>query len=63
MLNMKQPNYPVFFLTDSGYDTCYDYRCNSLQEAVRFAKFADLLGIVSKCDPLVQAPNLCRVVK
>ncbi|KAI3637904.1 hypothetical protein MIR68_004553 [Amoeboaphelidium protococcarum] len=63
MLNMKQSNYPVFFLTDSGSTLTYDYRCNSLQEAVRFAKFADLLGIVTVSDPLVEAPNLCKVVK
>src|SRR3954468_8804354 len=42
MLAFKQPNYPVFFLTDCGKTKMADARCNSLQEAIRFAKFADL---------------------
>jgi glycerophosphodiester phosphodiesterase len=63
MLNMKQPNYPVFFLTEGGTYQTSDIRCNSLQEAIRFAKFSDLLGIVTVSDPLLEAPNLCKVVK
>ena len=63
MLNMKQPNYPVFFLTEAGTAKNYDNRCNSLKESIRFAKFADLLGIVSVSDPLIEAPHLCRAVK
>lgn len=63
MLNLKQPNYPVFFLTEGGTEFTSDVRCNSLQEAIRFAKFADLLGIVTVSDPLLEAPQLCRVVK
>ena len=63
MLNMKQPNYPVFFLTEAGTTQISDIRCNSLQEAIRFAKFADLLGIVSVSDPIIAAPNLVKVVK
>ena len=59
----------------------YDTRLNSVQAAIRFAKFADLLGkkrqqqgmmvsmvhrytgIVSFCDPLLEAPNLIKTIK
>lgn len=63
MLSYKQPNYPVFFLTEGGTEQTCDVRCNSLKEAVRFAKFADLLGIVTVSDPLVEAPYLIKVIK
>jgi glycerophosphoryl diester phosphodiesterase len=43
--------------------TDYDLRCNSLKEAVNFAKFSDLLGIVSHCDPLIEAPFLINAIK
>jgi glycerophosphodiester phosphodiesterase len=63
MLNMKQPNYPVFFLTDGGSYKNFDPRCNSLREAVRFAKFAGLLGIVTLSDPICEAPFLIDAIK
>lgn len=62
-LNLKQPNYPVFFLTDAGTLPMADIRCNSLQGAMRFAKQADLLGIVSASEPVLQAPRMVRVIK
>ncbi|KAI8384161.1 Glycerophosphoryl diester phosphodiesterase family-domain-containing protein [Blakeslea trispora] len=62
-LNMKQPNYPVFFLTDAGTLPMADIRCNSLQEAVRFAKQADLLGIVAASEPILEAPRMVQVIK
>ncbi|KAG0173029.1 Glycerophosphocholine phosphodiesterase [Apophysomyces sp. BC1034] len=62
-LNLKQPNYPVFFLTDSGTLAMADVRCNSLQGAVRFAKQADLLGIVTASQPVLEAPRMTRVIK
>ncbi|KAI8641761.1 Glycerophosphoryl diester phosphodiesterase family-domain-containing protein [Parasitella parasitica] len=62
-LNLKQPNYPVFFLTDAGTLPMADKRCNSLQEAVRFAKQADLLGIVAASEPILEAPRMVQVIK
>ncbi|KAF7731209.1 Glycerophosphocholine phosphodiesterase [Apophysomyces ossiformis] len=62
-LNLKQPNYPVFFLTDAGTLPMADVRCNSLQGAVRFAKQADLLGIVAASEPILEAPRMTRVIK
>ncbi|KAG0242736.1 Glycerophosphocholine phosphodiesterase [Actinomortierella wolfii] len=63
LLNLKQPNYPVFFLTDGGTAVVADRRCNSLQEAVRFATSIDLLGIVTASQPIIEAPNLVKGIK
>lgn len=61
---MKQPTYPVFFLTEGGVSQLpSEPRANSLQQAVRFAKSANLLGIVCHSTPLVEAPRLIRCVK
>lgn len=62
-LNLKQPNYPVFFLTDAGTLPMADVRCNSLQGAIRFAKQADLLGIVAASEPIIEAPRMVSVIK
>ncbi|KAI9304900.1 Glycerophosphodiester phosphodiesterase domain-containing protein [Cunninghamella echinulata] len=62
-LNLKQPNYPVFFLTDAGTLPMADVRCNSLQGALRFAKQADLLGIVAASEPIIEAPRMVSVIK
>ncbi|KAF9115356.1 Glycerophosphocholine phosphodiesterase [Mortierella sp. AM989] len=63
LLNMKQPNYPVFFLTDGGMSVVADRRCNSIQSAVRFATSIDLLGIVTHSGPIIDAPNLVKGIK
>ncbi|KAI1316506.1 Glycerophosphocholine phosphodiesterase [Mortierella claussenii] len=63
LLNMKQPNYPVFFLTDGGTSVVADRRCNSIQGAVRFATSIDLLGIVTHSAPIIEAPNLVKGIK
>jgi hypothetical protein len=47
MLSLKQSNYPVFMLTESGWVEYNDPRTNSLHEAVRFARQYDLMGMVS----------------
>ncbi|KAI7861536.1 Glycerophosphoryl diester phosphodiesterase family-domain-containing protein [Spinellus fusiger] len=62
-LNLKQPNYPVFFLTDAGTFPMADVRCQSLQGAVRFAKQADLLGIVAASEPIIESPRMVKVIK
>ncbi|KAF9281888.1 Glycerophosphocholine phosphodiesterase [Mortierella antarctica] len=63
LLNLKQPNYPVFFLTDGGTSVMADRRCNSIQGAVRFATSIDLLGIVTASPPIIEAPNMVKGIK
>lgn len=63
MLSLKQPTFPVLFLTEGGTDYMADVRASSLQEGIRFAKRWDLLGIVSAARPLIQCPRLVNVVK
>ncbi|KAI9032077.1 PLC-like phosphodiesterase [Hyaloraphidium curvatum] len=40
-----------------------DDRCTSIKEAIRFAKSANLLGIVCDARPLVQVPSLIGTIK
>lgn len=63
LLSLKQPSLPVLFLTESGTTPMVDIRASSLQEAIRFAKKWNLLGIVSEATPLIKCPRLARVVK
>jgi CDK inhibitor PHO81 len=63
IINWKQPNYGVFFGTRCGYvaqegpwgqsveET--DIRCNSIKEAVKFAKSSNLLGLICEAAPIV----------
>jgi glycerophosphodiester phosphodiesterase len=64
MLRNKQPRYPVFFLTAGGCgrEAC-DIRCSSIQQAIRFAKANNLMGIVSNAKPIIQCPELIQTVK
>jgi len=63
LLRMKQPRYPVFFLTEGGVKHHPDPRCNSIQAAISFAKSARLMGIVSNCSPLIRCPEVIHAVK
>ncbi|CAG8538168.1 891_t:CDS:2, partial [Paraglomus occultum] len=63
LLAVKQPNYPVFFLSDVGTVSIADARSKSIQRAIRFAKSADLLGIVIRSDPALEAPQLIKTIK
>lgn len=63
MLSLKQPAIPILFLTEGGSNFMADIRASSLQEAIRFAKKWNLLGIVSAANPIVQCPRLAGVVK
>lgn len=63
LLSLKQPSIPVLFLTESGTETMYDVRASSLQEAIRFSRRFNLLGIVSGAMPLIMCPRLVRAVK
>ena len=62
-LSYKQPSIPILFLTDAGCCPVGDVRASSLQEAIRFARRWNLLGIVSHAEPLINSPRLVRVVK
>lgn len=55
--------YPTLFLTESGTAPMYDIRASSLQEAIRFCRDWNLLGLVSECSPFVMCPRLIQVVK
>jgi len=63
MANLKQPNSPVFFRTYAGMRKFADARCNSIEQGIRFAKGANLLGIVCEATPLVQVPALITTIK
>ena len=63
MLSLKQPHFPVLYLTEAGSTVMTDSRALSLQSAVRFARTWNLLGIVSAAKPIVEAPRLAHIVK
>lgn len=63
LLSMKQPTIPILFLTEAGTQFMADIRASSLQNAIRFAKKWNLLGIVSAAKTLVKTPRLAQVVK
>jgi glycerophosphodiester phosphodiesterase len=63
LLSLKQPSIPILFLTESGAEFMADIRASSLQNAIRFAKKWNLLGIVSAAIALVKTPRLAQVVK
>lgn len=63
LLSLKQPTMPILFLTEAGTDKMADIRASSLQNAIRFAKKWNLLGIVSAAKTLVKTPRLAQVVK
>lgn len=63
MMTMKQPSFPVLFLTEAGVNPMADVRASSLQCAIRFAKNWNLFGIVSDAIPIVHCPRLAGVVK
>lgn len=63
IMTLKQPSFPVLFLTESGVNFMADVRASSLQNAIRFAKNWKLFGIVSDSVPLIKCPRLASVVK
>ena len=52
LLSLKQPRFPVFFLTCSGTELYPDPRMNSLQAAIAFSHASNLQGIVAESRPL-----------
>lgn len=63
LLSLKQPTMPILFLTEAGTASMADIRASSLQNAIRFAKKWNLLGIVSAAQAIVKTPRLAQVVK
>lgn len=63
LLSLKQPTIPILFLTEAGTQSMADIRASSLQNAIRFSKKWNLLGIVSAAKTLVKTPRLAQVVK
>jgi len=72
-LNWKQPNYPVFFVSQSGkkldissHPTAEgeDYLLpSSIGAAVEFARITNLLGIFVDAELLVQVPSLIQGIR
>ncbi|KAJ3044483.1 phosphate system positive regulatory protein pho81 [Rhizophlyctis rosea] len=74
-INWKQPNYGVFFRSRCGFGTLggegrntrgvveADARCNSIKEAIHFAKSSNVLGVICEATPLVQVPVLISTIK
>jgi glycerophosphoryl diester phosphodiesterase len=63
-VRLKQPRYPVFFLTSGGHEELLeDVRCNSVESALLFAKSERLLGIVPCSTPLLQNIYLIDKIK
>ncbi|KAL6074686.1 glycerophosphocholine phosphodiesterase [Balamuthia mandrillaris] len=54
MCSLKQPRYPVFFLTDGGTALYEDIRRNSLTQALALAKQAKLRGIVTEAEAVLK---------
>ena len=66
-INWKQPNYGVFFRSRCGFGKLHgdpasgnpvpveeaDVRCNSIKEAIYFAKSSNVLGVICEGTPLV----------
>ena len=63
LMTLKQPSFPVLFLTEGGVNKMADVRASSLQNAIRFAKNWKLFGIVSDAIPFIKCPRLASVVK
>jgi len=62
LVQLKQPQFPVLFLTEGGKTTYCDERCNSLQNAVQMARSCSLFGVVTDVSAVLQAPHLIDVV-
>lgn len=57
LLSLKQPRYPVFFLTCGGTKTFEDPRMNSLDAALNFALSSKLQGVVAEATAVLSRLN------
>lgn len=53
LLSLKQPRYPVFFLTCGGTKHYIDPRMNSLEAALQFALSSHLQGVVAEATSIL----------
>ena len=60
LLSLKQPRFPVFFLTNAGTEAFEDPRMSSLAAAVEFAAGSNLQGVVAEASAVL--PRLARTV-
>eukprot|EP01135_Chromosphaera_perkinsii_P004302 Nk52_evm14s276 gene=Nk52_evmTU14s276 len=66
LIRLKQPKFPMLFLTQNQcpkYTKVEDRRCNTIEEAVIFAKSEHLLGIVPNSYDLLKDPSLISFAK
>ena len=63
LLSMKQPKYPVFFLTEMGTLMRSDPRCNSPEASIHFAKAHQLQGLVCPATFLLKSPAVVEQIK
>lgn len=63
MLALKQDTFPVMFLTEAGNSPLVDVRAKSLQEAIKFARRWNLVGVIPEAVALNHCPRLANVVK
>jgi len=61
-LQLKQPQFPVLFLTEGGKSKRVDVRCNSLHAAIRFARAHSLFGVVTNVKAILKAPQMIGAV-
>lgn len=65
LLHMKQTVYPVLFLTEGGFKqrSPFDVRTATFEGAVRFARRANLAGVVTRVTPLLAEPALFALTR
>ena len=61
-LALKQPQYPVLYLTTGGKEINFDIRTNSLKNAIYFAKTQHLFGVVCNVKTILSSPQLINIV-
>jgi glycerophosphodiester phosphodiesterase len=59
----KQNTYPVMFLNESNLFPTGEVRASNLQEAIHFARYWNLPGVVMSAEPFVASPKLVRFVQ
>lgn len=62
-LKAKQRDYPILFISKSGFVPTGDLRASNVEQAVVFAKRWDLTGVVLVANTLVKDPSLIPYIK
>ena len=63
LLALKQQDHPIIFINKAGSVPTGDKRAANTQQAIQFAKFWGLAGIVMLSDPFVMCPRLVGYAK